>query len=348
MLGLTLTKEQALKFAKLNALGLTAEKCMTMVQMRSCYILTLFMDAVIERTASAMLKDASSQRFVDKDVQDSLGVADSCCMSGHEQICKVWTACFEDLLLGNPLQVAEVLKSCGVKPVTATAKKTMKTALQQPGDAKQPLTVNQGDDDKIESVISVKSLLSFGSSDITPPSDVLLRLKLKIQAELCRKAAELETRERLHMHVTLSEDAKGRAKPDSKLLLTIPDPAACVTSPDGGHAMFKVSKEIKLVFFGEVGTLTALLGLCCQCCRSMLKRRHTWLHTCVRRALFRQPTAGEVCHPSSIESYGGWQAIRQGPKRGAAIVIRDNYLLFVHLHSAANFDSDNGSDDMIE
>ena len=197
--------EKALKFAKLASLQLDAEKAMTIVQMRSCYILLLFCDAVTTQSASKTMQDLET-KLRDKDLQDRSGEADSCCMSGHEQLCRVWTSCVQDVILGKPLEVAQVLWDSGVRPVTATAKKTMKDSEGKGGaGANNRASIPDDDDEDVTSSwLSVATLLAFGSGKAVPPADDLWRLQVKIEEQLLTRAAQVEKKLRHQLQCTFS------------------------------------------------------------------------------------------------------------------------------------------------
>ena len=282
---------------------------MTILQMRTCYILTLLSD-MIRGTSS--LK-ALFEKLDTKEVTDRLGEADACCMGGHDTVCRVWTSCFNDLMLDQPLNIGQILKTSGVRPVTTAAKKLQATT---PGTEKLQNAGNKPEDAGLTSestaMFTVQGLFEFGSSEDVPSADMLRCLRLAIAEKLLRKASEVERhlRERLSAHVSLTDDGKGRAKTQSEIVLRLKDECprvAAAGNPD--MMMFKVDKNIKLMFFGEVCILAARWATM----RTAIDLNNGGLDKQkLRRVHHGHDETRKDCHPSAPGRHGGWQQIRHG------------------------------------
>ena len=236
---------------------------MILLQMRSCYILVMLNDMLGKTAKQCAGLWATLQN---KDWQDRIGEADSCCMAGYDIACNVWTAMLQELLATNTVNVATVLDTCGVNPVTATAKSALKSVATKGGAGGIAGKAGDGDEEEqSQALFSVSSLFEFGSGDHAPPADALARLRLTIQEKLLSQAArhEKDLRRQLQVQVSLSSDAKGKAKPNSELMLKIED-VSCLVSHPRNHElkMFKMEKKLQLMYYGEVCCLTKEAAIC--------------------------------------------------------------------------------------
>ena len=169
----------AKKFDTLLRLSLTATNGLSLKKMRAAYMMQCLVDLVGYSSQNSMKPLWDSLRL--SATVEKLQLMDACCISGPESFCGAWTVALESLLATGDVDVADVFSKCNIQPFTEAGKCLL---VQAGGEGDEE---NEDEAPKIN-ILSVESLLSFGSGKNVPPADVLEGLRYEVQKQLMLRA----------------------------------------------------------------------------------------------------------------------------------------------------------------
>ena len=248
-------------------LQLLPSDAVTLINIRAVYVIQLLVTTA--GATSENLKPmfhALGQRTTIQMLCDM----DSCLLS-FEGMLSCWQAALTDLLSCGRFDVKAVLKASDIKPVTSVAVKLFGGAVgEDGGDQKKSSSTTSyteiADDDA--ALFSWTELISYGSDDLIPKADELLCLQSTLRSRLLETAREIEGDYRKRMCVYVEQtghdgDDAGKKKRGhnsagmkSTILFKLDAKDEVLKSPtDVNLLYYKLPKDLKLVFFGNVSHL---------------------------------------------------------------------------------------------
>lgn len=248
-------------------LQLVPSDAVTLINIRAVYVIQLLV--TIAGGTSENLKPMFNALGHTTTIQ-MLCDMDSCLLS-FEGMLSCWQAALTDLLSCGRFDVKAVLKASDIKPVTSVAVRLCGAAGEDGDDQNKSKSTTShteiSDDDA--ALFSWTELISYGSGDLIPAADELLCLQSTLRSRLLEKAREIEGDYRKRMCVYVEQtghdgdDAAKRRRGHNNagmmkttILFKLNEKDEVLKSPtDANLLYYKLPKDLKLVFFGNVSHL---------------------------------------------------------------------------------------------
>ena len=202
------------------------------------------------------------------------------CLMSLDSMCSAWVASLNNILSHGDFVLHEVLNAANIKAATPMAIKLVKESgggNNQGGvsgdgsvkDQSDTVDVDSGEKHNGPVVLSMKDLLTFGSTHIGLDStESLLLLQLNVQQAIINHACRIEEKYRDMVSVVIQppeSEAKparrgvGRSTCKTELLFKITDHSTIKqASFDTNLMLFRLPTDFGLVFGGTVGDLMKL------------------------------------------------------------------------------------------
>lgn len=249
-----------------KALNLHAGDSVKLIAIRAAYVVQLLVS--IAGGTSQNLKNMFTTLQKPAIVQ-SLCDMDSCLLS-MESMFACWHAALTDLLAHGRMDIKSILQAANVKAVTSVALTLCgppKGDDENGGDTRNTGKMDTDTSDET-ALFSWTELLTFGCEGDMPSADQLIRLQATLRSEIVAVASRLEStyRDRMCVYIEKKSDAETKkrrghntAAVKSTVLFKIEDNPEFLRSPTDPKVLYyKLPKDLKLVFFGHVGSLYAV------------------------------------------------------------------------------------------